>query len=148
MISDCVPIDRAKDLTRLPAHLAASLQDLSAKAIRVDGTEVFFSGGLFRMVGRGNLLAPFGSGVLKVDPDKCCLCFQLRVRQLALVATALAALLALLVAAGGHWEDAPKIAVFVWFWLVGGNLLIGIPRFRFFLRKTLASAPVTARARG
>jgi hypothetical protein len=38
-------------------------------------------------------------------------------------------------------QDLLFAALIFWLWIGGGNLLIGIPRFRWFLRETLSSAP-------
>ena len=56
-------------------------------------------------------------------------------------ASALPILLVVLAVANGGAQEMLLAALVIWLSLVGGNLLIGIPRFRRFLRKTLTSAP-------
>lgn len=141
MISGCIPLDLITDLARLPAHLATCLQGVSARSVQITGHQVSLKGGILRMVDNWNLLVPFGSGAVSVDPIHRRLCYQLDARQLLVFASALPVLLVFVAVANGGSAEMLLAALVIWLWLVGGNLLIGIPRFRRFLRKTLTSAP-------
>lgn len=91
------------------------------------------------MVDNWNLPVPFGSGAVSVDPIHRRLCYQLDARQPLVFASALPVLLMVVAVTNGGTAEMLLVALVIWLWLVGGNLLIGIPRFRRFLRKTLTS---------
>ena len=61
-----VYFDREVDSALLPGHLAVWLRSVEADTVEVMGNRVTFTAGLFRIVGRGNILAPFGFGYLTV----------------------------------------------------------------------------------
>jgi hypothetical protein len=74
-------------------------------------------------------------------------CFQnvsilISVGQVLLFSGAFAGVIAVAILASGRLREALLIPLFMLSWLAGGNLLIGIPRFRSLLRKTLDTAPL------
>jgi hypothetical protein len=42
---------------------------------------------------------------------------------------------------GGKTLSLLPVLPFMWLWLVGGNLAIGIPRFKSFVTRAVATAP-------
>jgi hypothetical protein len=128
------------DVSLLPAHLAACLKNARASAVDINACEVSFKGGIFRLVGNWNVLVPFGSGTLTVDPVAKIVRYGLNSTQLVTIVSAFTAL-AVILSWIKHSLVVLPMAGFLWAWLVGGNLLIGYPRFRRFLRQALRDAP-------
>jgi hypothetical protein len=142
-----VHFDEAVDAERLPQHLAISLEKVKAKAVVVDHNRVSFKGGIFRLVTNWNLLIPFGFGDLTVDSSERQLNYRLSLRQLISAATLqLVGGTALAVAYSGEPPRAFLVLVPVFFamvaLMVGLNVLTGVTRFRAFLRRAVASAPL------
>ena len=138
--------DDGVDKTALIAHLADCLRKLDAHEIRISHTSVSFRGGMFRFVSNWNLLGPFGYGELIVNDATHEVRYHLSFRQLAWAATIiLGCMSAFALYASGYNPGIPFLVFgFGWLWLVGGNLAIGIWRFRRFLRTaidTFRSAP-------
>jgi hypothetical protein len=129
----------------LLAHLSDRLRDVEARRITISDNSVSFRGGLFRFAGRWNVLVPFGYGELVTDPEKRRVHYRLSIRELVVAVTTMMVLVAI-----GAWvliQESPGIVLFfalgwLWLWLVGGNLLFGIPRFKRFLREAVDSTPV------
>jgi hypothetical protein len=132
--------DREVDLAVLPEHLAVCLRSLKASTVETTYNRVTFTAGVFRMVGNWNVLVPFGSGDLFVDTATCEVRYSLNCRLLIALAT-----LGIAVIGAFMWSSGPGAPLwllpFAWLWLVGGNLAFGVPRFRGFLVRSLASAP-------
>jgi len=138
--SGTLSFDREIDPVLLPEQLARSLRTVHASTVEVTGTHVTFTAGLFRMVGNWNVLVPFGSGDLSVQPDTCEVRYTLSCLQLIVIATMMTAFM------GAIMLVSPGMAAFwflplMWLWLVGGNLAIGVFRFRGFVARCLANAP-------
>jgi hypothetical protein len=131
------------DVSQLPAHLAACLKNARASAVDVTACQVSFKGGIFRLVSNWNVLVPFGSGSLTVDPVARIVSYRLDITQLVTIVSAVTALGVILSWLNKHSLTLLPVAVagFFWAWFVGGNLAIGYPRFRRFLRRALADAP-------
>jgi hypothetical protein len=135
-----LPFDQAIDSALLPQHLASHLRSVSASTVEIAGSRVTFTAGIFRMVGNWNVLVPFRSGELSVQSDSCVVRYTLNCWQLVIVATTMIALIAVfLLVLGGN--DALWFLPLMWLWLVGGNLAMGIPRFRSSLARAIAGAP-------
>ncbi len=141
-----VPLDHEVDSTSLPAHLAHCLHRVNASTVEIIGNRVTFTAGILRLVSNWNILVPFGSGDLIVDSDACKVRYTLNCWQLIVVATvmmvfAAAVLLASVTDSGGKTLWLLLVVPFMWLWLVGGNLAIGIPRFKSFVGRAVATAP-------
>lgn len=135
-----VPFDQGVDSTSLPVHLAGRLRGVDASTVEILGNQVAFTAGKFRLVGNWNVLGPFGSGDLTVDSIACEVRYKLNCWQLVVMATVMTGLMAaFLLLSGG--KPALWFPPFGWLWLVGGNLAIGIPRFRSFIARALTTAP-------
>ena|SRR5579864_9143373 len=138
--------DRAVDSALLPAHLARCLRSVNASTVEIIGNRVTFTAGIFRLVSNWNVLVPFGSGDLTVDADACKVRYTLNCSQLVVVATLMivfgaAILLASVSDSGGKTLWLLPVMPFMWLWLVGGNLAIGIPRFKSLVTRAVATAP-------
>jgi hypothetical protein len=128
------------DTAELAAHLARSLNKARAGSVVVQGNCVMFTGGVFRWVDNWNILVPFGSGKLDISPGDGHIRYCLNFRQLVVATTALVGLMVLALLAVRLWQPLLFIPV-GWLWVVGGNLMLGIPRFERFLRDRISTAP-------
>jgi hypothetical protein len=141
-----VPLDQGVDSDSLPAHLARCLRSVDASTVEIIGSRVTFTAGIFRLVSNWNILVGFGSGDLTVDSDACKVRYTLNCWQLVIVATVMIVfgaviLLASVSDSGGKTLSLLPVLPFMWLWLVGGNLAIGIPRFKSFVTRAVATAP-------
>jgi len=141
-----VPFDDGVDLAVLPTHLANCLRDVKARAIEIEGSQIAFTGGMFRLVSNWNVLVPFGYGDLTVDAINRQIHYRLSSRQLVISATVVSVVLAVFVLVGMTASRGgprqPILAIpLIWVWIVGGNLAIGQRRFQRFLRGAASTAP-------
>ena len=120
----------------LPAYLAGVLQKVDAREVKVYGDRVEFKGGIFRLVSSWNIFVPFGSGIVTIRQ----VAYQVSYLQLVCVATVAVGVMSLFILSSVGWLPLLVIRI-AWLWLVGGNLLIGIPRFERFIRRALADGP-------
>ncbi len=130
----------------LPTHLAACLRNAEAWEVTVDGDRVTFTGSAMGPVCsfKWPVLAPFGCGELEIDSVTREVRYRLRVAHLIVFATVGVCAMAAIGLSG----QFPKIIMILflliaWMWVVGGSLLIGVPTFTGFLRRSIASAPRT-----
>jgi hypothetical protein len=140
MLTGTFSFDEQVDVAVLPEHIAACLSRVHAREIQINSNCISFSGGLFRLVSNWNVLVQFERGELTINPHDRRLHYRLGVRQLILVGTILSALISIPVLASGNWPGLLFVS-FIWLWLVGGNLAIGVPRFRRFIRHAIETAP-------
>jgi hypothetical protein len=141
-----VPLDQGVDSDSLPAHLARCLRSVDPSTVEIIGNRVTFTAGIFRLVSNWNILVGFGSGDLTVDSDACKVRYTLNCWQLVVVATVMTVfgavvLLASVSDSGGKTLSLLPVLPFMWLWFVGGNLAIGIPRFKSFVTRAVATAP-------
>ena len=141
-----MPLDQGVDTTSLPAHLARCLCSVNARTVEIIGNRVTFTAGIFRRVSNWNILVPFGSGDLTVDSNACKVRYTLNCWQLVVVTTAMmvfgaAILLASVSNSGEKTLWLLPVMPFIWLWLVVSNLAIGIPRFKSFVTRAVATAP-------
>jgi hypothetical protein len=125
----------------LPAYFAGVLQKVDAREVKVYGDRVEFKGGIFRLVSSWNILVPFGSGMITIRPDIRQVAYHVSWLQLVCFATVAVGIMSLFIVSSVGWQPLLVIPI-AWLWLVGGNLLIGIPRFERFIRRALADVPV------
>lgn len=141
--------DDGVDKAALLAHLAGCMRKLDARAIRISLDSVSFSGGPFRLVSNWNILVPFDHGELVVDEVTHEVRYRLSFRFLVFAVTALVGFAGVSEWYAGNHD--PVILLFVafgWLFLVGGNLMTGIPRFERFLRNAIDSLPVRTQSLG
>jgi hypothetical protein len=130
------------DPSALPAYFASVFQSVDARDVKVCGDSVEFKGGMFRLVGSWNILVPFGSGIVTIHPDIRQVQYQGSCHHLVFVVTVAVGIMSLfIVSSVGRWQPLLVIPI-AWLWGVGGNLIIGIPRFERFIRRALADAPL------
>ncbi|MDA0657691.1 MAG: hypothetical protein O2931_03515 [Planctomycetota bacterium] len=96
-LSGTVTVGEEIDIEALPAHLADCLERVNAASIVVEGWQVNFRGGLFRSVRKGNLLVPFGSGSVCVDPDLRLVVWRVSILELLFAAAGVVSVGALIV---------------------------------------------------
>ena len=129
------------DSMGLPAHLTDCLRNVNAASVKTEANRVAFTGGAFRLVTNWNVLGPFGFGELTVDSSTLEVQYRLSFRQLVIfasIATALTATFGLF--SGFGWQLLIGVPI-MWTWLVGFNLVTGVPRFETFIGKAIATAP-------
>jgi hypothetical protein len=129
------------DSTVLPAHLANCLRNVHAGSVKTEANRVAFSGGAFRLVTNWNVLVPFGFGELTVDSSTLEIRYRLSFRQLAISVSIAAGLMAAFFLFKALVAQFFTFVPIMWIWLVGFNLVIGVPRFETFIRKAIATAP-------
>jgi hypothetical protein len=140
MIGGSIYFGEETDPEKLASHLADCLYHADAKAVDLADGHVAFKAGVFRMVGNWNVLVPFGSGELRVDPVTRQVYYRLSARQLVVVASFGIFLMATFVLFSQAWQPLVMMP-FIWLWVVGGNLAIGVFRFERFLCRSIESAP-------
>lgn len=136
-----VDFDLELDPTVLPLHLGDCLRQKHASTVEVSGNHVEFTAGMFRLVSNWNVLVPFGFGDLAVDPKNRQVRYSVSFRQLTILATGMVGLMAAFILFGSPSEFPLVFIPIMWAWFVGGNLLIGVPRFQSFLRRSISTAP-------
>ena len=141
-----MPLDQGVDSDSLPAHLARCLRSVDASKVDIIGNRVTFTAGIFRLVSNWNILVGFGSGDLTVDSAACKVRYTLNCWQLVVVATVVTVFGAVILLASvsesvGKTLSLLPVLPFMWLWFVGGNLAIGIPRFKSFVTRSVATAP-------
>lgn len=143
MLTGTVQFADDVDTELLAEHLAHCLREVRAAHVRVNGRSVTFTGGIFRMVMNWNVLVPFTFGRLEIDPVERRIRYRLTITQLLVGATLCIVGMGLFIlsipmsdAGWLPWVGLP----FMWLWVVGGNLLFGLPQFDGFLRRSVATA--------
>ncbi len=132
--------DTGVEKTALLSHLAECLRKVDARGVHIIEGRVSFRGGLFRGVSNWNVLAAFGSGELIVDEVLHAVRYRLSVGQIVALVTLIVAAMA-----ASIWSDTRRVGwstlfpALAWLWLVGGNLAVGLPRFKSFLRNAIDS---------
>jgi hypothetical protein len=130
------------DPSALPAYFAKVLQNVDAREVKAYMDRVEFKGGMFRLVSSWNVLVPFASGTVTIHPDIRQVRYRVSYLQLVFVATIAVGIMSLFVLSSVGWQPLLVVPI-VWLWLVGGNLIIGVPRFERFIRRALADLSST-----
>jgi hypothetical protein len=132
---------RPKDV--VVAGLVAGLQRVRASTIDHADSQVSFTSKLFRFVRRTNLLIPIDSGTIEVElaDGSIVLSYRLGMIRNCVLAT-IAALVLVAVTYGARIDlsAAGTIGFMLWLWLFGGNYLITLVRFRWFVKRCLREA--------
>jgi hypothetical protein len=136
-----VPFDSDVNPAALVNHLADSLWKVDACTVEIHGNRVVFTRRIFRLVSNWNLLVPFERGDLSVDADTREVRYCLRIQELVLFGTGGIALMGIFAIA----SDAPMAILlflpFMWLWAVGGNLALGLFRFKNFVARAIRTTP-------
>lgn len=144
MYTKTLNVDSAVDLVKLPAHLAVRLEQIKAGTVEVNQNHVSFTGGLFGPgSNRWDILVPFGFGELIVESNTRQLTYRLSCRQLFVAGTIMVGILIGFSCIAWHSLAGLLAAPIWWIWLVGLNLLIGLPRFKRFVHSAVETAPRT-----
>jgi hypothetical protein len=133
------------DIATARMAIVSALKDLNAKNLVESERSITFSGGAFRFVLSNNLLVSFSTGRLTLDHDnagKVVVEYQLRFIELVVTCTVM---VFGFVGPFIFFQQDPdlnlveKIALLTgaWCWLVGGNYVITMIRFRSFVRRLL-----------
>ncbi len=148
--SGAVPLHKDRLSSALPTHLAQCLRGIHAWQVAVDGNRVTFASGMCPILtADSNVLNPFASGELEVDFATRQVRYRLSLAQLMIVASVLVGLvgvftLFIMLLTPLPWTFIALAMTIQWIWLVGGNLLFGIPHFTTFLRRSISTAPMTS----
>jgi hypothetical protein len=133
----------------LTSALERELARHEPTTLEVAQDSVAFSAGPLRFVANFNVLAPINHGVIRIDqhsPDLV-LHYRISFAHVFVIATAVLGTLffmeAFVLRDFGTVEAAVGLAL-MWIWLCGGNVLLGVYRFRALLRHALI--PPLARA--
>lgn len=132
----------------LVAHLADCLRDVYAKEVRVEGNSISFVGGYFRFVTNWNVLVTFGFGDLTVDSANCEVSYRLSYRQLVIydgIAFLICAAVLLFVVGVPLMSWLVLAAPLIYVVAVSSNVAVGLLHFRYFLRRSIATAPPPSR---
>ncbi len=134
----------------LPIHLTECLRRVGAWDITVAENRVTCKASSVGTI--GNVLAPFRGADLEVDFASREVRYRLRTAHMPVIATVVTCLTGVFFLATGFFR-APFVGVanvvnavflpFVWIWFAGGGILIGIPLFTAFLRRSISTAPKT-----
>lgn len=128
------------DLTALPNHLAECLWSVNASTVEIQGNSVAFTRRMFRLVSNWNVLVPFESGDFTIDAYTHQIRYRVSIRELVLLGTAMVGLMTVFVLMSPN-RQALLFMPLMWLWLVGGNLAIGIFRFKSFVGRAVGTAP-------
>jgi hypothetical protein len=129
------------DAAALPTHLAECLRSVDARKVEIQGNRIAFRGGMFRLVSNWNVLGPFESGELTIDPSGKQIRYSLNVRQLVVVGTGAVVVMTLFILKSSVWQPLLLVPL-MWLWIVGGNLAIGMARFENFVRHAVSNGPL------
>ena len=108
-----------------------------------------FRGGFIRGVNNWNILIPFGHGELIVDNTKPEVSYRISVRQLVITVTIILAFVFVNLWSVVRADPAISfLLAFGWLWLIGGNLMVALPRFKRFLRDSIDAVPIAKPSAG
>jgi len=129
------------DATVLPLHFAECLRGVLASNVEIRGNCVAFTGGVFRLVSNWNVLVPFGSGDTTIHDNTREVTYRVSVRQLVWGVTGMLVVgMLFMLMSSAPWQVFLFIPL-MWLWLVGGNVVIWIARFKGFVGRAIATAP-------
>lgn len=124
------------DPRHLTTLLANGIERQRPSKLEVTSDGIYFEAGLLRLVWNTNVLLPFRSGRIWVTggEDHVSVMYSLSFVQMAAAGTVLSLMLASM-SAGSGWFRTGLVFLGAWLFLVACNYLIGVVRFRAFLRE-------------
>ncbi len=140
------PVGHVQDPDRLLGIVrdvfGRKLESVKARNIEIAENSLTFTGGIFRLVSNWNLLGPIDHGTIEIVASDQVITVRFRISfvQLIIVSTMLTTLMALVIASRFRGEPPLGFYIFLWFWFVGGNMAISIPRFRGFVKRCVKEA--------
>jgi hypothetical protein len=135
-----LPFDNDVDPTSLLNHLAECLWKVAASTVEIQGNRVLFTRRMLRLVSNWNVLVPFERGDLTVDADTREVRYCVSIRELVLWVTGMLVVSTIIILKSSAWQ-ALLFVPLMWLWLVGGNLSLGIFRFKRFVARAIRTAP-------
>jgi hypothetical protein len=134
-------VSRPKGLAM--AALVAGLQRVRASTIDHEDSQVSFTSNLFRFVMNTNLLVSIEGGTIDAElaDGSITFTYSLGTVRIFIIATAMALLFTGLThSARFDLDAAAGIGFMAWLWLFGGNYLITLVRFRWFVKRCVREA--------
>ena len=133
--------DKAIDDSILAKEIVKNLEKVRARNIEIIGNRITFTGGLFRFVTNWNILVPITRGEIRIDRTNQCVQYTLNFSQLIIIGTIMVIAAGIFAISNGAPASFLLFTLpFIWIWLVGMNLIIGIPRFNALIRSIIKSA--------
>jgi hypothetical protein len=117
-------------------YLSDSILQEEAKSVDTTQEEIHFKVGWFRPLYNWKLLVPITSGQISIHADKnnILVNYKLTFERLLIIATVITAMLSIpALLTKNHFQ--PAFLLFIWLWLIFGNVLITAYRFPRFIRK-------------
>lgn len=118
--------------------MAHRLEEVKASSVQIEPQLVIFKVNVFRLVSSWNVLVVFDSGILQIQGTS--LSYEVSVQRVVLSVTVVVSLWAMSIMSSHDWQTWLTVAT-VCACVLGLNLLIGVFRFREFLREAVAAAP-------
>ena len=124
------------------------IDELAPTCLNTSGDTVSFTGGIFRLVMRTNLLGPISRGSISIisTDDGAAVQYCISFRQLIAVVTIMIPITLIWIWADEGTKSLPFAVIGLsigWLWLVGMNICISISRFDNFIKKCAKKAGAT-----
>ena len=134
--------DPSRNFSFLANEIIKALKEAPAKDVQITDTRITFSTGVSGSVLIWwSTLAPITRGEIQIDAEDHCIRYSLSFSQtLIIVSLMVAAMGIAMIAAGAPVPYSCFLLPFMWLWLVGMSLIIGIARFRNFIKRTIRHA--------
>ena len=134
--------DPSRNFSFLANEIIEALKEARVKDVQITDTRITFSTGVYRSVLTWwSDLAPITRGEIQIYAEDHCIRYSLSFSQVIIVASLMVAAMGTAMIAAG--APVPMCFVFLpimWLWLVGMNLIIGIARFRNFIKRAIGHA--------
>jgi len=123
-------------------EIIKALKEARVKDVQITDTRITFSTGVYRSVLTWwSDLAPITRGEIQIYAEDHCIRYSLSFSQVIIVASLMvAAMGTAMIAAGAPVPESFLVLPLMWLWLVGMNYIIGIARFRNFIKRTIRHA--------
>ena len=134
--------DPSRNFSFLANEIIKALKEARVKDVQITDTRITFSTGVYRSVLTWwSDLAPITRGEIQIYAEDHCIRYSLSFSQVIIVVSLMvAAMGTAMIAAGAPVPMSCFVLPIVWLWLVGMNLIIGIARFRNFIKRTIRHA--------
>ncbi len=134
--------DPSRDFSFLANEIIKALKEARVKEVQITDTRITFSTGVYRSVLTWwSDLAPITRGEIQIYAEDHYVRYSLSFSQVIIVVYLMvAAMGTAMIAAGAPVPILCLVLPIMWLWLVGMNLIIGIARFRNFIKRTIRHA--------
>jgi succinate dehydrogenase hydrophobic anchor subunit len=139
-------LDKKLDFSILRNEIARNLEEVEARNVEVLGNLVKFKGGVFRFVTNWNVLYSITSGEIHIDQEKNLIKYKLSFSQLMLIISIVVAVMGMSSIVNDYSFSDYSLSMvildlsIIWFLLVGINIIITLPRFHKFLKRSIRGA--------